>query len=87
MRYVIIEDKRFVGSFCVLPGCGIEQVSQMPNYPDTEALEAAEAELKGYSPLVFAGEVNLMCTLNWCTLKRFHQLCWSLRTFHFLFLS
>jgi len=29
----------------------------MPNYPDQEALEAAEAELKGYSPLVFAGEV------------------------------
>jgi 3-deoxy-D-arabino-heptulosonate 7-phosphate (DAHP) synthase class II len=30
----------------------------MPDYPDKAALEAAEAELKGCSPLVFAGEVR-----------------------------
>ncbi len=33
-------------------------VSQVPVYPDGEALARAEAKLKGYPPLVFAGEAR-----------------------------
>ena len=33
-------------------------ILQMPDYPDQAALEAAEKELSGYPPLVFAGEAR-----------------------------
>jgi 3-deoxy-7-phosphoheptulonate synthase len=33
-------------------------IRQMPSYPDQQALEAAEARLSGYPPLVFAGEAR-----------------------------
>lgn len=33
-------------------------IKQQPNYPDQKLLEAVEAELKSYPPLVFAGEVR-----------------------------
>ena len=33
-------------------------IEQMPDYPDVENLEAAEATLKRYPPLVFAGEAR-----------------------------
>ena len=35
-----------------------QPVKQMPAYPDTAALEAMEARLAGYPPLVFAGEAR-----------------------------
>mmetsp|Transcript_18745 Transcript_18745/g.37130 ORF Transcript_18745/g.37130 Transcript_18745/m.37130 type:complete len:500 (+) Transcript_18745:67-1566(+) len=35
-----------------------KKVTQMPDYPDQEALLAAEQELKNCAPLVFAGEVR-----------------------------
>ena len=31
-------------------------IRQMPDYPDQAALKAVEAKLKGFPPLVFAGE-------------------------------
>ena len=31
-------------------------IVQVPEYPDTAALKAAEDKLRGYPPLVFAGE-------------------------------
>ena len=34
------------------------EARQLPNYPDPAALEAAEAELRNYPPLVFAGEAR-----------------------------
>jgi 3-deoxy-7-phosphoheptulonate synthase len=34
------------------------EARQLPNYPDAAALEAAEAELRNYPPLVFAGEAR-----------------------------
>ncbi|MEX0299183.1 MAG: 3-deoxy-7-phosphoheptulonate synthase, partial [Kordiimonas sp.] len=40
-------------------------VVQLPNYPNKEALEAAENELASYPPLVFAGEArNLKAQLG-----------------------
>ena len=33
-------------------------ILQVPDYPDQAALEAAEAELSGFPPLVFAGEAR-----------------------------
>ena len=33
-------------------------IKQVPAYPDEEALKSAEARLKGYPPLVFAGEAR-----------------------------
>jgi len=33
-------------------------VAQVPAYQDAEALKGAEAKLKGYPPLVFAGEAR-----------------------------
>jgi 3-deoxy-7-phosphoheptulonate synthase len=33
-------------------------ISQVPAYPDPEALSAAEAQLKSFPPLVFAGEAR-----------------------------
>jgi 3-deoxy-7-phosphoheptulonate synthase len=33
-------------------------IRQMPTYPDQQALEAAEARLAAYPPLVFAGEAR-----------------------------
>ena len=33
-------------------------VSQMPAFPDAEALKAVEAQLAGFPPLVFAGEAR-----------------------------
>ncbi|GAO38413.1 3-deoxy-D-arabino-heptulosonate-7-phosphate synthase [Sphingomonas changbaiensis NBRC 104936] len=34
------------------------EARQLPNYPDADALAAAEAELRHYPPLVFAGEAR-----------------------------
>lgn len=34
------------------------EARQLPTYPDTAALEAAEGELRNYPPLVFAGEAR-----------------------------
>ena len=33
-------------------------IKQQPAWPDQAALEAAEARLRGYPPLVFAGEAR-----------------------------
>jgi 3-deoxy-7-phosphoheptulonate synthase len=36
------------------------EARQLPDYPDQEALAAAEAELRRYPPLVFAGEARAL---------------------------
>src|SRR6516225_10008584 len=39
-------------------------ITQVPEYPDPQALAAVETRLKSYPPLVFAGEArNLMASL------------------------
>ncbi|MEE8464917.1 MAG: 3-deoxy-7-phosphoheptulonate synthase, partial [Dehalococcoidia bacterium] len=38
-------------------------VIQVPEYPDAAALAKAEARLKGYPPLVFAGEARRLKAL------------------------
>ncbi len=35
-------------------------IEQVPTYPDADALAAVESELKGYPPLVFAGEARVL---------------------------
>jgi 3-deoxy-7-phosphoheptulonate synthase len=35
-------------------------IAQTPHYPDTDALEAVEAELRGSPPLIFAGEARAL---------------------------
>ena len=35
-----------------------KDIRQVPVYPDAEALAAAEAQLRNYPPLVFAGEAR-----------------------------
>ena len=36
-------------------------IKQMPDYPDADALQAAEQTLQGFPPLVFAGEARRLC--------------------------
>jgi 3-deoxy-7-phosphoheptulonate synthase len=35
-------------------------IKQQPNWPDTEAVHAASAEIANMPPLVFAGEVDML---------------------------
>jgi len=35
-------------------------IAQAPHYPDTAALDAVEAELRGSPPLIFAGEARAL---------------------------
>jgi 3-deoxy-7-phosphoheptulonate synthase len=45
-------------------GWRTKPISQVPEYPDQAKLEAVEKKLRGYPPLVFAGEArNLMASL------------------------
>jgi len=45
-------------------GWRTKPISQVPEYPDLAKLEAVEKKLRGYPPLVFAGEArNLMASL------------------------
>ena len=43
---------------------------QMPDYPDTAALNAAEAQLAKYPPLVFAGEARKLIQYQPVALRR-----------------
>ena len=47
-------------------------ILQVPDYPDQAALEAAETELSGFPPLVFAGEAGEL-RLS-CEVVSVHQL-------------